>query len=105
MRVPITYIASSGHKYNLISNGILHKKANYHTWAYKVQGTKLQYGMRVADFAKDPAVYDTEIYADVLVITETHVFSLEFKMKDVIDPEEEEAVSGYEGKERHADIE
>ncbi len=29
------------------------------------------------------------IYADVLVITEDKVFSLEFKMKDVIDPEEE----------------
>ena len=29
------------------------------------------------------------IYADVLVITENKVFSLEFKMKDVIDPEEE----------------
>ena len=28
------------------------------------------------------------IYADVLVITENRVFSLEFKMKDVIDPEE-----------------
>ena len=28
------------------------------------------------------------IYADVLVITEDKVFSLEFKMKDVIDPEE-----------------
>lgn len=28
------------------------------------------------------------IYADVLVITEDRVFSLEFKMKDVIDPEE-----------------
>ncbi len=28
------------------------------------------------------------IYADVLVITETRVFSLEFKMKDTIDPEE-----------------
>ena len=28
------------------------------------------------------------IYADVLVITEKHVFSLEFKMKDAIDPEE-----------------
>lgn len=61
MRVPITYIASSGHKYNLISNGILHKKANYHVWAYKVQGTKLQYGARVADFAKDPATYETEL--------------------------------------------
>lgn len=29
------------------------------------------------------------IYADVLVITEDKVFSLEFKMKDVIDPDEE----------------
>ena len=28
------------------------------------------------------------IYADVLVITEDRVFSLEFKMKDVVDPEE-----------------
>lgn len=28
------------------------------------------------------------IYADVLVITEDHVFSLEFKMKDAIDPSE-----------------
>ena len=28
------------------------------------------------------------IYADVLVITENRVFSLEFKMKDVIDPDE-----------------
>ena len=29
------------------------------------------------------------IYADVLVITEDRVFSLEFKMKDRIDPDEE----------------
>ena len=29
------------------------------------------------------------IYADVLVITQNKVFSLEFKMKDVIDPDEE----------------
>ena len=61
MRVPITYIASSGHTYNLITNGILHKAANYHAWAYRVQGTKLQYGTRVADFAKDPATYETEL--------------------------------------------
>lgn len=61
MRVPITYIASSGRKYNLISNGILHKSANYHAWEYKIQGTKLQYGTRVADFSKDAAVYDTEL--------------------------------------------
>ena len=61
MRVPITYIASSGREYNLITNGIRHAKANYHTWAYKVQGTKLQYGTRVGDFAKDPAIYETEL--------------------------------------------
>ena len=30
----------------------------------------------------------TGIYADVLVITENRVFSLEFKMKDRIDPKE-----------------
>ena len=61
MRVPITYIASSGHKYDLISNGIRHAKANYHIWGYKPQATKLQYGTRVADFSKDPGVYDTEL--------------------------------------------
>lgn len=61
MRVPITYIASSGHRYNLISNGILHKTANYHKWQYGVQGTQLQYGLRVADFSKDPAEYSTEL--------------------------------------------
>ena len=50
MRVPITYIASSGHRYDLVSNGIRHKNADYHRWGYGVRGTKLQYGVRVADF-------------------------------------------------------
>ena len=35
------------------------------------------------------------IYADVLVITENKVFSLEFKMKDVIDPEEMQQTVKY----------
>lgn len=35
------------------------------------------------------------IYADVLVITENRVFSLEFKMKDVIDPEEVTQAAKY----------
>ncbi len=35
------------------------------------------------------------IYADVLVITEDKVFSLEFKMKDRIDPEEEKQAAKY----------
>ena len=35
------------------------------------------------------------IYADVLVITPTHAFSLEFKMKDAIDPSEVEQAAKY----------
>ncbi|MDO4961917.1 MAG: helix-turn-helix domain containing protein [Eubacteriales bacterium] len=35
------------------------------------------------------------IYADVLVITEDKVFSLEFKMKDVIDPDEVSQAAKY----------
>ena len=37
------------------------------------------------------------IYADVLVITEDKVFSLEFKMKDTIDPEEMQQAVKYSG--------
>jgi len=37
------------------------------------------------------------IYADVLVVTEDKVFSLEFKMKDKIDPEEELQAVKYAG--------
>ena len=37
------------------------------------------------------------IYADVLVITEDKVFSLEFKMKDVIEEEEELQAAKYAG--------
>ena len=35
------------------------------------------------------------IYADVLIIAENHVFSLEFKMKDKIDPEEVSQAAKY----------
>ena len=35
------------------------------------------------------------IYADVLIITENRVFSLEFKMKDKIDPEEVQQAAKY----------
>ena len=61
MRVPITYVASSGNRYDLITNGIKHREANYYSWAWEVEGTKLQYGYRVADFSRDAAVYDTEL--------------------------------------------
>lgn len=62
MRVPITYIASSGRKYSLMSNGIRQRNANYHKWKWNVEGTKLQYGIRVADFSRDEGLYDTELY-------------------------------------------
>lgn len=61
MRVPIKYVASSGNTYDLITNGIKHREANYYSWAWDVEGTKLQYGYRVADFSRDAAVYDTEL--------------------------------------------
>lgn len=62
MRVPIKYIASSGREYSLMSNGIKQANANYHKWSWGVEGTKLQYGMRVANFSRDAAAYDTELY-------------------------------------------
>lgn len=61
MRVNITYTASSGNVYNLVTNGIRHREANYHRWEWGVEGTKLQYGYRVADFSRDPAEYETEL--------------------------------------------
>lgn len=61
MRVKITYIASSGNRYNLISNGIRHKKANYHDWEWKPEATKLQYGERLAGFFKDAGAYETDL--------------------------------------------
>lgn len=61
MRIPIKYIASSGNEYNLISDGIKHKDANYWDWAFKAEGTKLQFGMRVANFSKDAKTYKTTL--------------------------------------------
>ena len=62
MRVPIKYIASSGREYSLMSNGVRQKNANYHTWNWEVEGTKLQNGVRVAGFSREPANYETELY-------------------------------------------
>ena len=61
MRVQITYIASSGKSYNLISDGIRHRKANYHEWEWDPETTKLQYGERVAGWSKGPGAYETEL--------------------------------------------
>jgi hypothetical protein len=61
MKTQITYIASSGNRYNLTANGVLHRTANYYSWTWDVVGTNLQYGVRVSDFSRKPAEYDAEI--------------------------------------------
>lgn len=61
MSVNIQYIASSGNVYNLKSNGILTKEANYHSWGWVPNGTQLQYGRRISNFTRDAAVYKTEL--------------------------------------------
>ena len=61
MNVTLKYIASSGNVYNLKSDGIRTKTANYHKWNWGVNGTTLQFGMRVSDFKRDPATYETRI--------------------------------------------
>ncbi len=54
-----------------------------------VSGWEIAFELRIR---KSRAI---RIYADVLVITETHVFSLEFKMKDQIEEEEVQQAAKY----------
>jgi hypothetical protein len=61
MRVNIRYVGSSGNKYNLVSDGILHREANYMTWSWSAVGTKLQYGQRIANFSRNAASYKTTL--------------------------------------------
>ena len=61
MNVPLKYVASSGNEYNLKTDGIRTKTANYHKWNWGVNGTTLQYGLRVANFRRNPAQYTTQL--------------------------------------------
>lgn len=61
MSVKLQYISSSGNIYSLKSDGIRTKTANYHKWNWGVNGTTLQYGIRVSDFKRDPATYETKL--------------------------------------------
>lgn len=61
MITPIKYIASSGREYNLTANGAIHTSANYYSFAWNVQGTTLQHGVRVSDFSRQPAEYDVDL--------------------------------------------
>ena len=64
MNVPLIYIASSGNEYNLKSDGIRTKKANDHSWKWGVNGTTLQFGVRVSEFDRKPAEYETRLIID-----------------------------------------
>lgn len=59
MSVLLQYIGSSGNVYNLKTDGIRTKTANYHKWKWGVNGTALQYGIRISDFSRKPAEYET----------------------------------------------
>lgn len=61
MSIQLHYIASSGNVYNMKADGIRTKKANYHKWKWGVNGTALQYGLRVSDFTMKPAEYETTL--------------------------------------------
>ena len=61
MSIQLQYIASSGNVYNMKADGIRTKKANYHKWKWGVNGTALQYGLRVSDFTMKPAEYETTL--------------------------------------------
>ena len=61
MRVKIRYVSSSGNEYSLVSDGILHKEANYMQWSWTAVGTKLQYGQRIANFSRNAAAYKTTL--------------------------------------------
>ena len=74
----ITYKASSGSEYNLKTNGILIREANFHEWSWIPQGTNLQYGQRVSSFSRDAAAYSTKLvfhgpkYVRADLITQLH---------------------------------
>ena len=61
MNVNLQYVASSGNVYNLKSDGIRSRDANYHTWGWVANGTQLQFGQRVSSFKRDPITYDTTL--------------------------------------------
>ena len=66
MKPILKYVASSGNEYDLKTNGIITKEANYHVWEWGIDGTDLQYGVRIADFLREAAVYTTQIIFDGL---------------------------------------
>ena len=61
MKTQIKYIASSGNVYDLTTKDIIHRVATYYDWAWKAEGAKRQYGMRVSSFSRDAGQYEAEL--------------------------------------------
>lgn len=61
MKTQIKYIASSGNVYDLTTQDILHKNADYYDWAWKAEGAKKQFGSRVSRFSREAAQYTAEL--------------------------------------------
>ena len=61
MNVILQYESSSGNVYNLKTDGIRTKTANYHKWNWTVSGTTLQFGTRVSAFKRSAATYTTKL--------------------------------------------
>lgn len=88
MSVLLKYVASSGNEYNLKTDGIKTKSANYHVWNWGVEGTTLRFGKRVSGFKRDAAVYTTRLmfmgsyYQNKALIESLHEdFEIDVRMK------------------------
>ena len=64
MSVMLKYVASSGNTYDLKTNGLRTREANYHIWEWTPNGTDLQFGRRISDFSRDGASYETVLTFD-----------------------------------------
>ena len=64
MNVTLKYVASSGNEYNLKTDGIRTKTANYHIWNWITNGTTLQFGKRISSFSREAAMYQTRLIFD-----------------------------------------
>ena len=62
MSVILKYISSSGNEYNLKTDGIKTKTANFHKWTWSPIGTQLQFGQRLSNFQRQPATYEATLY-------------------------------------------
>lgn len=59
--IKLQYVASSGNIYDLNSNGILTREANFHSWAWQASGVALQYGQRLVQFTRDAVTYTADL--------------------------------------------